>query len=254
VIPFTRGLALALTGQDKAAETELFAALGADPRSVRNMVALAWVYQLQDRQEEALATLGKALEQDPHSPVVLYRMAVSSFLLLRYPQAIQYCQETIRVAPHYDPAYLLSGIALLEQGDANAAQEAVEQAIKIAPGKSLYHREFGVILFRRGQLAESKKELDQAVTLDPKAPSNYLSRSRTLARLGDDGDALQDLETTVALQPDNRTAYSELARLYTKTGQLQKAADAEAREKAIKTTPDSKNRHEFLSGMADPLE
>jgi tetratricopeptide (TPR) repeat protein len=254
VISFTRGLALALAGQEAEAQTELSAALKADPRSVRYMVALAWVYQLQDRQQEARETLVNALALDPHSAVVLYRMAVSSFLMSHYSEAVQYCEDTIRLAPHYDPAYLLSALALLEQGNADGAQSAVQQAVRIAPDKSIYHREFGAILFQRGQLAESKNELDLAISLDPKAPSNYLVRSRTEAGLGNDGPALQDLETTVALQPDNRAAYTELARLYTKTGQPQKAAEAQAKEKEIKTSSSLADRHEFLSGMANPLE
>jgi tetratricopeptide (TPR) repeat protein len=254
VVSFMRGLALQLTGQGPAAEKELSAAVAAAPQSVRYMVALAWVYQLQDHQEEALTTLGKARERDPNGAIVPYRMAVSSFLLLRYNQAVQYCEEAIRLAPRYDPAYVLLGVARLEQGDAEGAQKAIQQAITLTPSKASYHREFGVILFKSGHLAESKKELDEAVALDPKAPLAYLSRARLLAGLGDEQAALRDLETTVALQPDNRDAYSELAQLYAKMGEPQNAADALAKEKAITTTTNSDYRHDFLSGMADPLQ
>jgi len=112
----------------------------------------------------------------------------------------------------------------------------------------------GVILFKSGHLAESNKELDQAVALDPKAALAYFSRARSLVALGDEQAALRDLETMVALQPDNRDAYSELARLYAKAGQPQKAADALAKEKAITTATSSEYRNDFLSGLADPLQ
>jgi len=251
VVSYTRGLALALTGQEEAAEKELSAAVESAPQSAHYLVALAWVYQLEDHQEKALTELEKALKRDPHTAVVPYRMAVSSFLLRRYDQAVQYCNQVLGLSPRYHPAYLLLGMAYLEQGDPHEAEAAIQQAIKLAPATALYHRELGVVLLKGGHLAHSKKELDQAVTLDPKGAQAYFWRARSLARLGNEQAALRDLETTVALQPDNRDAYSELARLYAKAGQIQKADDAIAKEKAIKATDGSEYRRDLLSEQVD---
>ena len=252
VVSYTRGLAFALTGQEEMAEKELSSAVERAPQSAHYLVALAWVYQLEDHQEKALTTLEKALERDPHTAVVPYRMAVSSFLLHRYDQAVQYCNQVLRLSPRYHPAYLLLGTAHLEQGDLHGAETAIQQAIKLSAATALYHRELGVVLLKSGHLAQSKKELDQAITLDPKGAPAYLWRARSLARLGDEQAALRDLETTVALQPDNRDAYSELARLYAKAGQIPKADDAIAKEKAIKATDSSEYDRDFLSEQADP--
>ena len=92
LVSYTRGLALELTGREEAAEQELTAAVQADPQSVHYLVALAWVYQLEDHQQEALYTLEKARERDPNAEVVPYRMAVSAFVLRRYEQAVQLCR------------------------------------------------------------------------------------------------------------------------------------------------------------------
>ena len=253
VIPFTRGLGLALTGQEASAEKEFSDAVNASPDSVRYWLALAWVYQLENRQEEALSTLARVREKDSNNAIVPYRMGVSSFLLRHYDETIQDCKEAIRMIPRYDQAYFLLGIARFEQGDSNAAQSAIEQAVSLAPENALYHRELGTILFKGGHPAEGKKEIDQAITLDPKAALNYLARARLLAGTGDDELAIRDLETTVALQPDNKDAYSELAKLYQTAGQPEKAAAMFAKAKEIQADPESEYRHDFLSGMADPL-
>jgi tetratricopeptide (TPR) repeat protein len=253
MISFTRGLALALTGQEEQAEKELSEAVEASPGSVRYLVALAWAYQLENRQDEALKTLGKAREEDPQSAVVPFRMAISSFFLHHYDQAIQSCVEAIQLYPRYHAAYLLLGVAHLERGDLDGAETAIQQAIKLAPTTALYHRELGVIFFKSERLVESQRELDQAITLNPKAAQAYYWRARSLVGLGAEQAAIGDLETTVALQPDNRDAYSELARLYARTGQPQKAADAQAKEKTIEAASGSEYRHDFLSDLADPL-
>lgn len=252
VVSYTRGLALELTGQEEAAQKELTAAVEADPQSAHYLVALAWVEQLQDHQDEALSVLEKAQERDPKAAIVPYRMALSSFLLRRYEQTVQYCNQALLLSPNYHSAYLLLGVVHLEQGDPDGAQAAIQKAINLAPATALYHRELGVVLFKGGHLSQSKKEMDQAVSLDPKAALAYYWRARSLAGLGDEPSAVQDLETAVALQPDNRDAYSELARLYTKAGQTQKANDAEAKEKESKANSDAEYRREFLNDQAAP--
>lgn len=251
-IPFIKGLALALAGQREAAAHEFSSAVAADSGNIRFLTAQAWTYQLQGHHEEALSALKKAQELDPRTPMVPYRMAVSYFYLRQYAQAVKSCEEAIGSAPRYDPAYLLMGVAELEQGDFRAALNAIQQAVALKPGAALYHRELGVVLFKAGSLKDSQREIEQALSLDPKAAQAYFWHARILASQGDAEQAIGDLETAVALQPNDPNAYSELAQLYSKNGQPEKAAAMLAKQKELKATAVSDDREGFLSDLSDP--
>lgn len=249
-LQFMRGLALALLGNLMGATGELSTAVHADPHNVEYSIAYAWLYQLEGRHDQALLALNKAQELDPQMPMIPYRKAVSYFFLRQYPQTADSCQEAIRLDPHYDPAYLLLGIAKLEQGDFNAAQAALRKAVILQPGTALFHRELGVALFKGGSLTGSKKELDEALTIDPESAQAYFWRAQVLASQGNRRKAIADLETAIALQPHYANAYSELAQLYSADGQLQKAAAILAKRKELKGPISPDDRDRFLT---DPL-
>jgi predicted Zn-dependent protease len=73
------------------------------------------------------------------------------------------------------------------------------------------------------------------------------------AAKGDRQQAITDLETVVALQPRNSTVYTELAELYSKIGDPQKASIILAKQKEIKDATGTDDRDDFLSRLADPL-
>jgi tetratricopeptide (TPR) repeat protein len=233
-----RGEARALTGNLDLAEADLSIALGADPQNESYLEAYAWIEQLRGHHREALATLAKAHDRNPHSPTVSYRLGLSYFSLRQYDQAVGACEEALRLAPDYDAAYLLLGAIKLAQEDFRAAQAAFQHAVSLKPGSALFHRELGIALFRAGSLVESKKELDRASILDAQGAATYFWRARVLASSGKRREAVADLETVVALQPNYRGAYSELAPLYLADGDTQKAAWALAKQKDLPDTPD----------------
>jgi tetratricopeptide (TPR) repeat protein len=223
-----RGEAKALAGDMEAAAAELSSAIRADPRNVKYLVASAWLDQMSGRFKEALVTLKKARSLDERAPEIPYRMAVSYLFLGLNSDAAQTCQEAVRRAPKFGLAYLLLGVVKLRQGDLPGAQAVLRRAVALQPSSGIFHRELGMVLYKGGNLIESKKELDRALALDPKAAQAYFWRARVLASRGERRQAIADLETAVALQPHYREAYSQLAQLYSKQRQPEKAKAASA--------------------------
>jgi len=252
-VAFATGVAQALLGKLEDATTSFASAVATDPNNVRYLVSQAWIDQLQDRQDKALATLEKARKLDASAAVVPYRMAVSYFLLRRYSEAGELCEETLRLGPRYDPSYLLLGVSKLEEGNPIDAEAAFRHALALRPESALYHRELGVALFKKGSLKESRQELDQALLLDPKAAEAYFWRARVLAGLNKQPEAVADLETALALQPSLNEAYSELAHLYSAAGQKEKAAALLAKQQEQKGKTGSDDRNHFLWDLADPV-
>ena len=252
-IAFARGIALALTSRLDEAGAEFASAVEADPRSVRYLIAQAWVDQLKKNHTKALGVLEKARELDLSTPIIPFRMAVSFLLLGRYKEAVRSCQEAISLGPRYDPARLLLGIAELEQQDFDAAQRAIGEAVAIKPEAAIYRRELGVALYKAGKLQSAQKELDRALALDSTAAQTYYWRARVLAGLGNQQGAIADLETVLALEPSITSAYSELGELYSRTGQPQKAQEVLAKQKEVQEATSADDRDRFLLELSDPL-
>jgi tetratricopeptide (TPR) repeat protein len=202
---------------------------------------------------EALAVLKKAETLDPGNPIVRFRQAASYFFLRQYSAAAASCDEAIRLAPKYDTAFLLLGMASLERGEFVSAEKTIEQAIALSPDNALYHRELGVTFLKQGNIAGSKKELDRALSLDPRAVEAYYWRARLFDCEGHSPEAIADLETALALQPTLLDAYSELAKLYRKVGQPERAQTILARQNELKATSEPEDRDHLLSDLTDPL-
>ena len=251
-VPYVKGIALALAGQQKEAGLQFSLAVSADPRNARYLIAQAWAFQLGGQHDEALGLLKQAEALEPGNPITHYRQAVSHFFLRRYSAAAASCEEAIRLARNYDTAFLLLGMAKLELGEFASAREAIRQAIALKPDNALYHRELGVAFFKEGNVAGSKKELDHALSLNPKAAEAYYWRARALDGLSRPQEAIADLETALALQPSIFVAYSELEQLYRKVGQPEKAATTLAKQGELKATSESEDRNYFLSDLTGP--
>jgi tetratricopeptide (TPR) repeat protein len=251
-ISYIKGIAQALTGKYQEASREFSAAVSAKSRNVRYMIAQAWACQLEGKHDEALTILRKAQVVDPENPIAPYRMAVSFLYQHKYSLVVESCLKSLQLAERYHPAYLLMGVARLQQGDLTAAETAIRRALRLKPDSALYHRELGVTLCKLSRLQESRRELDDALGRDPKASEAYLWRARVFTKQRKYHEAIADLETAVALQPNNGTAYSELHQLYSKVGQIDKADKIRAKLKETNASdPDA--HATFLSDFGDPL-
>src|SRR5690349_6100785 len=176
-IMFLKGEAHTLTKEFAAAEANFSAALAAEPQNIRYLIGFAWLQQREGHHQAALSTLRKARELDARTPVIPFRMAVSYFFLGRHAQAVQACEDTIRLDPRYAAAYPLLGGARLQQKNFTGAQAAFQHAVALKPEVALFHLLLGVALYQTMNLAESRKELDQALALDPQSAQAYFCRA-----------------------------------------------------------------------------
>ena len=68
---------------------------------------------------------------------------------------------------------------------------------------------------------------------NPKDAAGYYWRAKSLQARGEKEKAIADLNTVIALQPGYAEAYTELARIYSETGQASRAAEVLAQQKQV---------------------
>ncbi len=223
----------ALLGDLKSAEDDLRLALNDAPRDPECLATYAWLQNLQGHYEAAITTLAKARSIFPRAPWVPYRMGVSYFFLGKSEQAESACQQALQLDPKYAAAYVLSGIVKLNEKQYEAARIDFSKAVDLAPDNAFFHRQLGIALYDSGKVALAGEQFDRALRGDPKDAVSYYWRAKSLQAQGQKEKAIADLNTVIQLEPEYSEAYTELAQIYSETGQASRAAEVLAQQKKL---------------------
>jgi tetratricopeptide (TPR) repeat protein len=245
------GQAKALLGDLNSAADDLQMALKDSPQDPECLAAYAWLQDLQGHFEDSISTLTKARSVLPRAPWVPYRMAVSYYFLGKYEQTEIACQETLQLDPKYAPAYLLRGIAKLNEKQYEAARIDIAKAVDLAPDNPLFHRQLGVALYEGGKTVLAIEQFDFALRRNPKDAEGYFWRAKSLKAQGEREKAIADLSMAIELKPGYADVYTELAQLYTETGRPSRAAEVLAQQKQAGATSQPSGDDTLLHALPD---
>ena len=118
-------------------------------------------------------------------------------------QAVQLAQAWTRDEPGSADAHRLLALALQQQGQAEAAMEALQQALQLAPDDARLHLQHAGLLLALRQFEGADEALLRTTGLDPNAFSAYLMQAH-LAVGRNDFDEAQRLSTLAArIEPDH---------------------------------------------------
>jgi len=223
----------ALLGDLKSAEDDLRLALNDAPRDPECLAAYAWLQNFQGHYEAAITTLAKARSILPRAPWVPYRMGVSYLFLGRLGQARNACQQALQLDPKYSPAYMVRGMVKINEKHYQDATIDFTRAVDLAPDNPFYHRQLGIALYDSRKVARAGEQFGLAVQGDPKDAASYYWRAKSLQAQGEKEKAIADLNAVIGLEPDYAEAYTELARIYSETGQASRAAEVLAQQKKL---------------------
>ena len=246
-----RGETRALLGDLKSADDDVGLALSDAPRDPECLSTYAWLQNLQGHYEGAIATLAKARSIFPRAPWVPYRMGVSYFFLGKFGQAENACQQALQLDPRYAPALTLSGTAKLNEKRFESARIDFAKAVDLTPDNPLLHRQLGIALFNSGKVALAGEQFDRALHGDPKDAVGCCWRAKSLQALGKKDKAIADLNTVIELEPDYAEAYTDLARIYSETGQASRAAEVLAQQKKLGAPSQPSEDHTLLRTLPD---
>jgi len=149
------------------------------------------------------------------------------------------------------------GVAALERGQWDHADDLLGQAVRACPSNADAHRNYAEARWNRGFRDEALKELEaaqrlapdnaatvariaemrlamgqtdaawqtaqEAITLDAKLASAWAVRARVLRAAGNPTQALADYHRALSLSPDDRRVPCEIAALYLELKQPQRA-------------------------------
>jgi tetratricopeptide (TPR) repeat protein len=188
-----------------------------------SLIALANVYQLQDRDPDVIALLERHRSRFSNSPAYLYTLALSYYNRGNYSISKQLVEQVLSLDPHLAQALYLRGSCLASLGKPEEAIASYEAAAHLVPNSYLYQLYLGLMLSKLGDKQQAEEHLKRAVELDGShAPARY-----ELAKIYSESSryelALQELEEAIKSEPRFESSYYLLSRLYARLGRPNEA-------------------------------
>ncbi|HEY1336510.1 MAG TPA: tetratricopeptide repeat protein [Bryobacteraceae bacterium] len=155
------------------AEREFLRAVALDPRypTARHWYAVSCLAPL-GRLDEACEQILAAQALDPISSIIARDLARVYFYKHDYDAALDACDHTIELNPHFSPAYWMLGLVQEQRGEFDEAAAAFQRALQISPHSPMMQAALGRNLALSGKPAEALRILRQLQEL---ADRRYVS-------------------------------------------------------------------------------
>jgi tetratricopeptide (TPR) repeat protein len=184
------------------------------------------------RYQEAIASLDKAATLAPKLRGAHLFLGIARYRMDDYPGAISALRRETQLDIKNANAFMWLGVAQLAAGDAEAAATSLDEAAKLNPSDVdiLYHR-------GRAHMLVSKESYELMYKSDPNSWRVHQALAQSFVEADRLDDAAHECQNALASRPSEPGLHEELADIYWKQNQLEKA-EAEFQEE-LKIDPES---------------
>ena len=189
---------------------------------------LALVREEQGRNEEAVASLQKALSLKPRLRGANLFLAIAHYRLNHFDKAIAAVQKETAFYPTDANAWMWLGVVQLASENPEEAAAALDKAAKLAPDNVdiLYHR-------GRAHLLVSKNNYEKMFQIDPKSWQVHQVLAQADAEADRHDDAIAEYQAAIQLAPKQPGLHEQLGTEYLKANKLDPAVEALQQELEI---------------------
>jgi tetratricopeptide (TPR) repeat protein len=191
------------------------------------------------------------LDKNPNCWMAHNNLGGALIELDRPLEAIDHCEQAIKLNPYHAKAYNNLGISLVKIGRAQEAIEQYRQAITLKPDYTDAYNNLGSALIGMGRFQEAIEYCQQAVSLDPNSVVAHNTLGNAYQSSGQYQQAIEYYKAAIYLDPNFFQAYINLGSALNKTGRIPEAI--EYYEKAIRLHPDSFEAHNNLGNALQSI-
>ena len=243
------------------------------PQEANHLLELSFVFEVQERVDDAIALFSSILSQYPLWADVHFRLggaleargdlsgAEQAYLRAvglnpRYVDARRKLGEVLidqgcfeealqhfdailesRVEHRYADVHNNLGVIHEQRGDLEAAEACYREALKINPRYERGRYNLANVLDASGRSLEAQAEYRLVLERNPQDGRSLQNLAVSLALSGQLGEAAANLETLLELEPHNMLAWENLAAAYRDLGLAERAEEAEERARAMPALP-----------------
>lgn len=131
-----------------------------------------------------------------------------------YKEAIEACNQAIRIKLDYADAHNNLGIAYNGLGMHREAIEAYKQAIRIKPDLAMAHNNLGLAYGDLGMYKEEIEAFKQAIKINPNYVNAHLNLGVAYSKLRMNREAIEAFKQAIRIKPDYADAHYCLGIIY----------------------------------------
>jgi TolB-like protein/Tfp pilus assembly protein PilF len=120
------------------------------------------------RHNEAIAEIKKALDLDPRSPIITRDVGWHYYCARQYDQAIEQCQETLKIDRNFAQTHTLLGLAYVKKRMFPDAIAEMQNAVRLSSSPNNLAR-LGYAYATSGQIGAARQILDKLTDLSSEA-------------------------------------------------------------------------------------
>ena len=157
----------------RSAEREFERAIAIDPRyaTAHHWYAMSCLVPM-GRLDDALEQMALAQSLDPVSSIIARDVGVMHYFRRDFDAALEQCDHTIELNPHFAPAYLTLSLVQEQRGDFDESLAALERAVSLSPLSPRMHGALGRTLALGNKREAARRTLRKLETL---AKERYVS-------------------------------------------------------------------------------
>lgn len=197
---------------DKATqEIETYRRLSGVPDTVDILLNLARLYGLDEKMEESVSLLKKAVSMQPQNDRLFHSLALAQMSVKENDQAIQSIQKAIEIDSQKDAYFFELGALYERVGDYQRAIKAMEQTLAINPNHSNAHNFIGYLYAVEGvKLEKALDHLKIALTIQPRNGYFLDSLGWIYYKKGDLDEALKHIKKAMIYTSPDPVLYDHL--------------------------------------------
>lgn len=243
------GQVLAALGRGTEADATLEQWLEQDPG--RLQVALALDHLRADRKDEAIATLRRALRENPDNVDALHTLAQAYWGNDERVSDIEaLLRRATELAPALAPAWILLGLLLHQSDRSEEAIACYLRAAEITPDDPSVWSGLGADYAQIGDMEKATAAYGRSVELQPGSPGIHMSYAHALKALGRQAESLREYRAAISQKPDFGEAYWSMANLKVFRFEPAEVAAMEEQVKREDLSPSADVHFRFALGKA----
>ncbi|VAX22444.1 hypothetical protein MNBD_NITROSPINAE02-370, partial [hydrothermal vent metagenome] len=171
----------------------------------------------------AYSLLSAAIERDGDSHVAFFKRAITRFNLGQMDRGVRDVKKAMEIRPDYLDARILYLQHLLSIKDKAKARKFARSSLKIFPDNPAPMKFFGDVFFREGVYEDAVFFYKKVLERVRKAPNTYMLLGESYSHLKKSKEAIAAYKKGLGLKPDMIEARFSLGRSLTDAGQLKEA-------------------------------
>jgi tetratricopeptide (TPR) repeat protein len=195
-------------------------------RESQHQIRLAHLALARGDEEEAVHTLGRAIELDPTSVPARIALGFEYQSQGYQTEALVQFEVAARLRPEYPDVQYNLGLLYQAQGRSDEALRCLHRALDVNPGYFQARTTLASILLQRESHAEALVELAPLFAHGVRSADLHVQKAQAHLALNQAQEALQELEEAIAVNPTYARTYYVLGQTYRQLGLRRKARSA----------------------------